>query len=65
VLIDPRDGIVLYTELDDHCDKLVADKCVYSVGVCRAAQVLSVRPLDALRRRTHLSGGLADSVHTA
>jgi len=24
-----------------------------------------VRPLDALRRRTHLSGGRADSIHTA
>jgi len=33
--------------------------------VCRAAQALPVRPLDALRRRTHLSGGRADSVHIA
>jgi len=37
----------------------------FSVGVCRAAQTLPVRPLDALRRTTHLSGGRADSVHTA
>ena len=37
----------------------------FSVGVCRAAQALPVRPPDALRRRIHLSGGRADSVHTA
>jgi len=37
----------------------------FSVGVCRAAQALPVRPPDALRRRTHLSGGRADSIHTA
>jgi len=24
-LIDPRDGIMLYTKLDDHCDKLAVD----------------------------------------
>jgi len=30
----------------------------FSVGVCRAAQALPVRPPDALRRRTHLSGRL-------
>ena len=34
-----------------------------SVGVCRAAQALPVRPPDALRRRTHLSGSRADSIH--
>ena len=28
----------------------------FSVGVCRAVQTLAVRPPDALRRRTHLSG---------
>ena len=37
----------------------------FSVGVCRAAQALPVRPPDALRRRTHLSGGRAGSIHTA
>ena len=24
--MDPRDGIVLYTELDDHCDKLLSQR---------------------------------------
>ena len=37
----------------------------FSVGVCRAAQAVPVRPPDALRRRTHLSGGRAGSIHTA
>ena len=37
----------------------------FSVGVCRAEQALPVRPPDALRRRTHLSGSRADSIHTA
>ena len=37
----------------------------FSVGVCRAAQALPVRPPDALRRRTYLLGGRADSIHTA
>ena len=32
-LIDPRDGIVLKTELDDHCDKLAVDR--------RSSEVLS------------------------
>jgi len=35
----------------------------FSIGVCRAAQALPMRPPDALRHRTHLSGGRADSVH--
>jgi len=37
----------------------------FGVGVCRAAQALPVRPPDALRRRTHLSGSRTDSIHTA
>jgi len=37
----------------------------FYLGVCRAAQALPVRPPDALRCRTHLSGDRADSVHTA
>ena len=32
-LIDPRDGIVLYTELNDRCDERVVD--------CRSSEVLS------------------------
>jgi len=27
--MDPCDGIMLYTELDDHCDKLAVDGCMY------------------------------------
>jgi len=30
----------------------------FGLGVCRAAQALPVRPPDALRRRTHLSGAV-------
>ena len=37
----------------------------FSVGVCRAAPALPVRPLDALRRRMKSSGGRTDSIHTA
>jgi len=37
---------------------------VFSVGVCRAAQALPVRPLDALQRRTYLSGRLNSHRHT-
>ena len=43
----------------------VGPTSAFSGGVCRAAQALPVRPPDALRRRTHLSVGLVDSVHTA
>jgi len=39
------------------------DKCIQRRSV--AAQALPVRPLDALRRRTRMSGARADSVHTA
>jgi len=41
------------------------ESSAFSVGVCRAAQALPVRQPDALRRRTHLSGGRADSIHIA
>ena len=37
-LIDQRDGIVLWTEFDDHCDKLAVD--------CRISDVLSTRLTD-------------------
>jgi len=39
--MDPRDGIVLYTELDDQCDKLVVDKCVYRRSVSGGAGTAS------------------------
>jgi len=32
-LINPHDGIVLYTQLDDYCDKLAVD--------CQSSEVLS------------------------
>ena len=38
-LIDPRDGIVLQTELDDYCDKLVVER--RSRGVYRRRSSLS------------------------
>ena len=28
-IMNPRDGIVLQTELDDHCDKLAVDRRKY------------------------------------
>ena len=37
-LIDPREGIVLWTELDDYCDKLVDDR--------RSSEVLSTQLID-------------------
>ena len=38
-LTDPRDGIVLQTELDDYCDKLVVDRL--------SSEVLSTQLIDA------------------
>ena len=37
----------------------------FCVCLCRSVSGGAVRPPDALRRRTHLSGGRADSIHTA
>ena len=37
----------------------------FCVCLCRSVSGGAVRPPDALRRRTHLSGGRADSIHIA
>jgi len=52
-------GVAVWTESAHH------PTSAFSVGVCRAAQALPVRPPDALRRRTHMSDGRPDSIYTA
>jgi len=42
----------------------VIDRAIGQSRKRLSAQALPVRPPDALRRRTHLSGGRADSTHT-